>query len=144
MPQFDDNTPLDSVVRSESKYLAQADIPTGGELTLTMNGFSQETTDGNDGKREILTLLNFTGGHKPMVIKPTNRDILKDLGYETAGDVRAHDITVWIDHSVRYAGRKVGGLRLKAPAGTEAGENQAQQDQQAQADDFSPDSDIPF
>ncbi len=152
MNKFSDDTPLDSVVKSESKYLSQVDLP-DDSLVLTMNGFSQEETQGFDGKSETLTLMHFLGDHKPMVIKPTNRDILKELGFKTAGDCRAREITVWIDHTVKYAGRKVGGLRLRAAPVPMAPKEQhpnavprqelAPDPVQPPGDDF-PDSDIPF
>ena len=143
MTSIPDNTLLTSAVPKNSKYLAKEDIP--NPRIETMKGMESVFIESQDGDKRV-TLLHFMGNLKPMVLNVTNRDVLiEDLGIRTAGELRGKQIEIFVDKSVSFAGKRVGGLRLRVPEGTPAAENQQQQDAQSQGDaekEFS--DDIPF
>ena len=144
MTNIPDETPLTAAVPKQSKYLAKEDVPS--PRIETMKGMESVFIESQDGDKRV-TILHFMGNLKPMVLNVTNRDVLiEDVGVRTAGEVRGKQIEIWVDKSVSFGGKRVGGLRLR-PAGAAAAdeENQSQQNQATtsdQAPEF--DDDIPF
>lgn len=121
--------PLDSLVPSESKYLAKEDVGEAG-MNLTIAGFKIDTV-GQGENADQRCIMGFVEDVKPMVVNKTNMRRIKHItGAETTGQARGKKINVYSDPLVEFGGKLVGGLRIRQAA------------EQAPASDF-PD-DIPF
>lgn len=130
--RYDDDTPLDGVVPSKSKYLAKEDVGEEG-MNVTIAGFSQEEVKGDDGT-ELCPVLHFEEDVKPLILNKTNKNRIKHITKaETAGQARGKKINVFNDPMVEFGGRLTGGVRIR-PA-TVAGMSQSVPDM---------DDDIPY
>lgn len=131
----------DDLVESKSKYLKQSDVGEDG-VVLTVRGFKREVleTDGNE--EEEKTILYFTEAqYKPMVLGPTNRDLLKiATGAATPGEAKGKRVVVYADPTVSFGGKVTGGLRIrKVPVPKPVPKTVAQPAVSADFDD-----DVPF
>lgn len=109
---FDENTPLDSLVPSESKYLAKEDVGEAGK-NLTIKGFTRETV-GHGADADERTVMHFTEEVKPMVINKTNMARLGVITKaRTAGEAAGKKINVYNDPMIEFGGKIVGGIRLR-------------------------------
>ena len=105
---------------SEGKYLKGADLQ-GREVDVVIESI-QIANVGDDEERKFVAY--FLGKTKGMVLNVTNCEILVGLhGESGAGEddtqrLTAHyagkAVRLWFDPSVKYAGKRVGGLRFKA------------------------------
>ena len=135
---------LDQMI--ESRYLKQSDFPQ--PALLTIKGVSRVNLAAEDEIPEYKWTLSFVEKDKPMVLNATN---LK-RAFKAAGDDTdlwpGKKIVVYVDEEVEYAGKVVGGLRIRAAKGAPAAAPQKPvrdinaELQAAAQDDFS--DDIPF
>lgn len=111
---FDDDTSLDSVVPSTSKYLAKEDVDP--PLLLTVGGITLDEME-IEGNRERKSVLHFKEPNtKPMVLNNTNKELLKAVtGGRTVGEIRGKQIVVYNDPTVMFGKKAVGGIRIRAP-----------------------------
>jgi hypothetical protein len=104
--------------RSEAfptKYLSKDDVhaPTVGIIERIVN-----ETLGTGDDQEIKPILYFSSGlPKPMVINTTNWTNVEAIYGDESDNWIGKSIEVWVDPSVVYGGKRIGGLRLRAPAG---------------------------
>ena len=104
--------------RSEAfptKFLSKDDIhvPTVGIVEQVIN-----ETLGQGDDQEIKPVMYFSSGiPKPMVINNTNWMNVEVLYGNESDDWTGKPIEVWVDPSVAFGGKRIGGLRLRAPAG---------------------------
>jgi len=99
-----------------SRYLSKEDVPT--PICAVIADVRLETITGDGGAEEKGVLLFGEKGLKPMVLNATNGDLLLETyGPDTDGWIDKA-VEIYIDPGVMYAGRRVGGLRLRIPAGT--------------------------
>ena len=112
---------------SESKYLKGDDLlkPNGGyaEPIVTIDRVEVQTLKRDDGPDEEKYILFFvsTKQTKGLVVNVTNEETLIDLcGMPPAGNPVALSqhfagtrVQLYFDPSVKFAGKKVGGLRLR-------------------------------
>jgi hypothetical protein len=100
---------------SDSRYLKKEDFPTPEVLIIIEVREEEVTAPGEKPKRRVV--LYFDGKDKGLVLNQANGDALFELtGYEDPEqwiDVR---VEVYCDPNVKYAGKKVGGIRLRLPA----------------------------
>jgi hypothetical protein len=100
---------------SDSRYLKKEDFPTPEVLIIIEVREEEVTAPGEKPKRRVV--LYFDGKDKGLVLNQANGDALFELtGYEDPEqwiDVR---VEVYCDPNVKYAGKKVGGIRLRPPA----------------------------
>jgi len=111
---------LDTLVPSESKYLAKEDVGIPG-VNLTIAKFTRETVgQGNDaGEKAVLWFKE--NDYKPMVLNKTNKNRIKHfLGATTAEEVIGKQVNVYNDPDIEYGGEITGGLRIRGVAGTQA------------------------
>lgn len=107
----------DTLVESKSKYLKQSDVGEDG-IVLTVRGFKREMLDGDNGEEEKTILYFVEQNYKPMVLGPTNRDLLR-LATKASNptEAKGKKILVFADPTVSFGGKVTGGLRIrKAPA----------------------------
>ena len=107
---------LDQMI--ESRYLKQSDFPQ--PALLTIKGVSRVNLAAEDEIPEYKWTLSFVEKDKPMVLNATN---LK-RAFKAAGDDTdlwpGKKIVVYVDEEVEYAGKVVGGLRIRAAKGASA------------------------
>ena len=110
--------PLDSLVPSQSKYLAKEDAGKEG-LNLTIKGFSVERV-GHGSDADDRCIMHFAEDVKPMVVNKTNMGRIKHFtGATTTGEARGKKINVYNDETVEYGGQMIGGLRIRAVTETD-------------------------
>lgn len=111
-----DETSLDAAVPSESKYLRKEDVTEEGVI-VTIKGIAEETIEA-DGEQKKKAVMYFVENLKPMVLNVTNRELIKlATGARNSGEARGKKIVVYNDPSVPYAGKIVGGLRIRKAQG---------------------------
>lgn len=104
--------------RSEAfptKYLSKDDItaPTVGTIARVVN-----ETLGQGEDQEIKPVMYFSAGiPKPMVLNNTNWMNVEAVYGDESDNWTGKPIEVWVDPSVAFGGKRIGGLRLRAPAG---------------------------
>lgn len=105
----------------ESKFLKRADVGTGALMTMT--GLTQENVAKEGADPENKWCLHFEETEKPFVLNPTNIELIKEIHGEETDDWMGKTIVIYDDPNVFYAGKKTGGLRVRAPkvAGPKAG-----------------------
>lgn len=103
--------------RSEAfptKFLSKDDIhaPTVGVIEHVVN-----ETLGQGDDQEIKPVMYFSSGiPKPMVINNTNWTNVEAAYGDESDAWKGKRIEVWVDPSVAFGGKRIGGLRLRAPA----------------------------
>ena len=129
--------PLDTLVPSESKFLAKEDVGEQG-INVTIKGFKQGVEVGTGQDADYKTIMGFEEDIKPMVLNKTNLNLLRHYfpDAKTSADLKGKRINVWSDPSVDFGGKLVGGLRVRA-------EQQAQAPASPAAD-MVDDGSIPF
>lgn len=129
---------LDTLVPSESKYLAKEDVGVAGK-NLTIAKFTRETVGNGKDADERAVLWFKEGDYKPMVLNKTNKNRIKHfLNATTAEEVMGKQVNVYNDPDIEYGGEIVGGLRIR---GVKEGEAP---DMTGGRIDVDPLSDIPF
>lgn len=103
--------------RSEAfptKFLSKDDIPapTVGIIEQVVN-----ETLGQGEDQEIKPVMYFKSGiPKPMVINNTNWLNVEAVYGEESDNWTGKPIEAWVDPNVAFGGKRIGGLRLRAPA----------------------------
>lgn len=100
----------------EHDYLGQWDCDTS-DLVLTITRVTrQEVLNPKTNKKAMKVCLGFKETDKLMVLNATNRDIIaKELGYGYKyPSWSGKQITLYVDPNVKVAGKKVGGIRIRA------------------------------
>ncbi len=97
-----------------SKYLTQADIGSGKKVTIHSLANDNLAMEGQP--PEYKWVLKFSDCEKPMVLNVTNQNLCaKATGSEETDNWVGKKIVIYVDDSVSYAGKVVGGLRIRAP-----------------------------
>lgn len=103
--------------RSEAfptKYLSKDDIktPTTGTIARVVN-----ETLGQGDDQEIKPVMYFSSGiDKPMVVNATNWINVEAIYGDESDNWIGKQVEVWVDPSVSFGGKRIGGLRLRQPA----------------------------
>ena len=98
-----------------SRYLKKETA--GDGLLVTMDRIEQENValDGEDA--EMKYVLYFKDDVSPMVLNWTNIETIADIvGSNDTDDWADKKIVVYNDPSVRFAGKKTGGIRVRSPS----------------------------
>ncbi len=98
-------------------YLKGEDVKGKGDRVVTISEVTIKEFD--DGTRKAV--LHFHKTDKQMVLNVTNANILQDItdSDDTDAWVGAR-VAIYFDPNVMYAGKRTGGLRLKAASGNGA------------------------
>lgn len=97
-----------------SKYLSKDNIskPTVGIIASV----TPETLGQGD-DQETKPIVYFSSGiDKPMVCNTTNWMTIEDLYGDDSDNWVGKPIEVWVDPSVSFGGKRIGGLRFRAPS----------------------------
>ncbi len=104
---------------SESRYLKKTDVPEHPGVVLQIDRFEAVQLEGDERKSPVLHFVDVN--YKPMVINATNRAKLENAFKSSdTSDMEGKFIGVYCDPEVMYAGKVVGGLRLRSLSRTEA------------------------
>jgi hypothetical protein len=105
-----------------SKFLKRADVGEDGMVVTIVNVHEANVAKEGD-PEENKWVMVFREVDKPMVLNSTNAQLCeKYLGSDNTDDWAGKKVLVYDDPSVQYAGKMVGGLRIKrAPGGIPSG-----------------------
>lgn len=104
---------LDDMV--ESKYFKKEDVE-AAPIVGIVQGFRKENLAMDGQPPQYKWLLEFTNLDKAMVLGPTTIEQLKEaLGADTQAECIGQRVELFCDPSVMMRGKKVGGVRLRAP-----------------------------
>jgi len=99
---------------SDSKYLKKEDLDEQGNL-CTIKSFVKQNVaqEGEDAENKYVMFLHeFPKG---LVLNATNRACLERVYGPDTDDCIGNMIVLYVDENVSYAGKIVGGIRLRAP-----------------------------
>jgi len=109
---LNDDLPLDQAVPSKSKYIAKEDCEP--PLLVQIAYMTQDDVE-VDGKVDSCAVLHFNGDIKPLILNNTNKELLKVLtGAQTVGQLRGHHVVLWVDPTIMFGRKMVGGVRIRA------------------------------
>ncbi len=92
-------------------YLQKEEIPDSG-ATVRIRGAKEETLEENERNKLI---LYFDDLEKGLVCNVTNINVLIDvLRSDETDDWIGRQIELYVDHGVMFAGKRVGGIRVRA------------------------------
>jgi hypothetical protein len=98
-----------------SNYLAQGDVPS--PIRAVIADVYPVTMKGDDGD-EKKTAMTFTNQHlKPMVINNTNWMVCEEAYGDDSDHWKGKPVEIYVDQSVMFGKKRVGGLRLRIPVG---------------------------
>lgn len=100
-----------------SNYLKKEDV--GNGVVATIRQVIQDEIKGDNGK-ELKAVVQFQGNLKPMILNRGNAEILCMLYGDDSAAWHGRQIEVYTDPSVMFAGKRVGGIRLRAPSNNNA------------------------
>jgi hypothetical protein len=102
-----------------STFLKKEDVGKG--LTLTIETVSMEDVNTDDGKEKKAVLHFVDGRAKPMILNRGNWSILEEAYGVDSDDWAGHPVEVYVDPSVMFGGKRVGGVRVRTPEKKPAG-----------------------
>jgi hypothetical protein len=106
---------------SDSAYLKKEDFPE--PETLTIDEVCEEEVTAPGRKPKLKLVLSFEGIDKGLVLNQANGDALFEMtGQDDPAKWVGRRVEVYHDPNVTYAGKRVGGIRLRKPAAVSAKE----------------------
>jgi hypothetical protein len=103
--------------RSEAfpgNYLSKEDCI--APIVAVVASVSRETIKGDNGD-ETKPVVHFRGATKPLIINLVNWDTLEQAFGDDSDGWVGQAIELYVDPSVMFAGKRVGGVRVRIPAG---------------------------
>lgn len=101
----------------ESKFLKKEDVGTGALVTIA--GCQQYNVAMEGAAPEHKWCLTFNELDKPLVLNSTNIQLCAQIcGSEDTDDWTGSRVVLYTDPNVSYAGKLVGGIRVRAPKKT--------------------------
>ena len=98
----------------ESKYLKKEDCGKG--ILVTIQEVTQENVAKQGDPEELKFCLWFQESEKPLVLNSTNGNIIAQItGEEDTDNWAGHKIVLYHDPNIQFAGKLVGGIRVRAP-----------------------------
>jgi hypothetical protein len=98
---------------SQSKFFSKRDCPEPVWLTITGSGMESVKQQNGQEKQEVA--LYFHENPKPFILKSTNGQLIATFtgqnDYELWQGVR---VQMWVDPTIDFGGKIVGGVRVKA------------------------------
>jgi hypothetical protein len=115
-----------------SQYLAKDDV--NPPVQAIIKEVVQEMVSGDDTK-ENKPVMHFRDGIKPMILNTTNWTVCEESFGLDSDDWTGKAVELYVDPTVMYAGKRVGGVRLRIPASGAAAPARADANQWATIDD---------
>lgn len=105
--------PKTSEMRS-SKFLKQDDLPS--PVLWTVEGLEKHNVAKEGAEPEHKWCLSFAECDKPLVLNSTNIQLAERIfGSDDTDNWVGKKIVLYVDPNVSYAGKIVGGIRVRAP-----------------------------
>lgn len=101
-----------------SNYLKKEDV--SHPITATIRDVITEEVSGDHGK-ESKPVIRFNGSVKPMILNKGNGELLCSLYGDDSLAWHGKSIELYMDPNVMFGGKRVGGIRLRAPSQNGAG-----------------------
>jgi hypothetical protein len=102
----------------ESKFLKKEDVD--GDMTVTIQKFGQMNVAPEDKPEEKKWAVKFKEFNKPMILNSTNIQMMQlATGCDDANEAVGKQVCLYVDHSIMYAGKIMGGLRIKPVSRTQ-------------------------
>ncbi len=95
-----------------SKYLSKDDVPQPTRAVIQT--VARDEIKGDNGN-ELKNVVQFQGGVKPLILNRGNAELLCALYGDDSVGWHGKTVELYVDPNVMFAGRRVGGLRLRAP-----------------------------
>ena len=97
-----------------SRYMSKGDLD-GGPVQLTISNILVETvSDGNaDEDKHVMHFQNDKA--KPLILNVTNGTTCFEAWGNNENDWAGHVVELYVDPGVTWAGKRVGGIRLRIP-----------------------------
>jgi len=99
-----------------SNYLSKQDVMP--PLVLTIAGVQMEALQGDDGRKSKPVMSFREEGVKPMIVNKTNWMVLEAVYGDESDDWIGKSVEVYHDPEVMMMGNRIGGTRVRIPAGT--------------------------
>lgn len=96
-----------------AKYLSKDDVPS--PITAVIADVAVEDVNGDHGK-ERKPVMTFADSVKPLIVNNVNWETLENAYGEDSDDWRGKPVEIYVDPSVMFGGRRVGGVRVRIPA----------------------------
>ena len=127
----------------ESKFLKQSDV--GKAVLWTIHGCERVNVAKEGAEPEYKWALNFHESDKPLVLNSTNIQLCERIfGSDDTDHWNGKKVVLYVDPTVSYGGKVVGGIRVRAPkAGVVAVPPPVAQPQPEPVQELT-DDDIPF
>lgn len=108
-----------------SKFISQADCMK--PLLVTIKGCHQDEVGKDDGEKEERWCLDFEELKKSLVLNQTNGELLGEItGKDTIEEMVGYKVVLYVDPTVKFGKKKVGGVRVRAPRPTQPPQQQRQ------------------
>ncbi len=102
-----------------NKYMSKEDVP--DPVTLVIADCLMESIE-FDGTRDVKPMIQWTDEQtKPMILNRANAAVIASAYGDDTEQWAGKPVTVYVDGSVMYMGRMVGGLRVRVPQAMPAG-----------------------
>ena len=125
----------------KSNFLTQHDVER--PMLLTITGYEEHNVARDGAEPEMRWALNFKEIEKPLILNSTNGQIIAAIA--GSGDFdkwKGYKIVVYQDENIFFGGRRVGGIRVRAPKGNQNADLEPQEDEELPPE--IDDSDVPF
>lgn len=101
----------------ESKFLKKEDVENNGRGSLvTISKVSQHNVAMQGAGEELKWCLEFAELDKPMVLNVTNMRLIEAIaGSDDTDDWIGKKVVLYNDPTIMYAGKVMGGIRVRAP-----------------------------
>lgn len=97
------------------RFIGKEDCATPQRLTIRVVKFEDIE---NDGYPERHTVIVFAeAGAKPFIVKPTNWNTIEESYGPDSDSWIGKPLELYVDPNVMYAGKKIGGVRVRIPSG---------------------------
>lgn len=126
----------------ESKFLKQTDVGQG--LLVTVSGVEKHNVAKEGAEPELKWCLEFAEHDKPLVLNSTNIQLCERIfGSDDTDQWINKKLVLYVDPTISYGGKVVGGIRVRQPKPQAAGKKTAAPPPPEPAGELS-DDDIPF
>lgn len=102
-----------------SRYLGKDDV--ARPLTADIADVRMETIKGEHGDEDKAVMSFADPGLKPMIVNSTNWDTIESAYGPDADGWRGRPVEVYVDPGIMFGGKRVGGVRVRIPAGAPVG-----------------------
>jgi hypothetical protein len=96
-------------------FLKQEDLQGKSPKAVIASVDLEEVKDPDSGKVEKKLVMHFVGKDKALILNRTNCEALEEIcGTDDYGAWVGHPVVLYIDPTVKFGGKTVGGLRIRS------------------------------